>query len=183
MKGLMIDLETLSLRPTAAIIQIGAVVFDTDTGKLNKGFEINLKEKARSTNQHVDKDTLEWWTKVDPERAAMYEKIQKTGVKKLKLALDPFVEWCKKQRFSSVWANGAAYDIPIIEHALKSTGTEVPWSYRQIRDMRTLKVLFDPEECCGVDPVKPHDALSDARAQAEYVVKLYENAQAMKLLV
>ena len=62
----MLDLETLSTRPNAVILTIGAVKFDPFGGEVNteKGlyYRINVDEQI-AIDRHVMESTVEWWGK------------------------------------------------------------------------------------------------------------------------
>ncbi len=55
--------------------------------------------------------------------------------------MENFREWIRKhQSFSSfkIWSHGSCFDIAILEYTFKIMGVEIPWSYRNVRDTRTL---------------------------------------------
>jgi len=58
----MIDLETMSTRPNAAIVAIGAVAFNFATLEIGPKFYtvIDLRS-AQDVGLHVDGDTVLWW--------------------------------------------------------------------------------------------------------------------------
>lgn len=63
MTDIMIDLETLSLHPEAAVISIAAVQFDRKTGKVGTAFEVGVDLLPQMLNgSKVDQSTLDWWT-------------------------------------------------------------------------------------------------------------------------
>lgn len=60
---LMIDLETMGTRPTAAIVSIGAVFFDTESELLGDEFyeRIELNSVIQHEETTLEADTIKWW--------------------------------------------------------------------------------------------------------------------------
>lgn len=66
----MVDLETAGTGPDAAILAIGAVAFDRDTGRLGPTFytTINLAS-AVATGGQIEPATFTWWLQQDIRHA------------------------------------------------------------------------------------------------------------------
>lgn len=170
----MIDIETLSTRPTAAVVAIGAVAFDPDAGPdaVDPGAHgIEILVRPTSGRGHIDPDTLAWWVEQsEPARQRLAAAVFK-GVT-LPLALFRLSSWfhdCVHPE-ACVWAHGAGFDPPILEHHFGESGIVPPWNYRRVRDTRTLYMLASD----GVAPEipflgTPHSALDDAAHQARQV--------------
>jgi exodeoxyribonuclease VIII len=62
MNNVMVDLETMGNGPAAAIVAIGAVEFDPDTGQLGREFyrEVDLEDSAFRGGV-IDASTVLWW--------------------------------------------------------------------------------------------------------------------------
>lgn len=165
---IMIDLETLSTRPNAVILQIGAVAFDPSMyGRVGPSFAVNVDiQSCLDMGLVISGDTLMWWMDEDRKRA-LQSIVAGYPPRHLAGALDLFNDWVRSLEFDAVWANGAAFDFPIIENAYRATGLAAPWTHRQVRDMRTLRALYPDID--RVEPTLPHNAVSDARAQALFV--------------
>ena len=179
MTSIMIDIETLSTRPDAAILQIGAVQFDRDTGAVSNTFLVSVDKDFYDDNKafHQDEETIKWWSK-QPKAARDALNINK--VKTLPLALDRLVEWAEDIGFEEsynfgedeVWANGQ-FDLPILSYAFgRMYGDGVmPWKFRQERDLRTVmgelrintREIELPEACDGLIAHRAdHDAIRQA---------------------
>lgn len=169
---IMVDLETMGTGPNAAIMSIGAVVFDphyfTPSGNVYyQNIDLSTCMKAGLT---VDASTIEFWMKA-PAAAmnALWD-----GRWDITKALKDFAGWV--QNFSSkdfrIWAHGSNFDIVVLESAYRACGLTQPWAYNAMRDDRTLF------ELAGVD-LKDfnqgclHNALDDARNQAMAVQESY----------
>jgi hypothetical protein len=175
----MIDLETLSKRTDAAIVQVAAVAFDSETGETLSTFNRFVFEQH--SPGYLDVDTIAWW--LIQEGAAKFGKnVLENGVG-LSTALHDLCAWFTDQdnrdgvTFRSgvvegVWAHGATFDFPVLAFALDRCGIAVPWSHRAPRDTRTLYALA-PGGCPKVetDPARKHDALYDCEVQVQQVVQ------------
>ena len=63
----MIDIETLSTKNNAAILSIGAVKFNIKSGVIDTYYQNIDASTAKKFNRDIDKSTLEWWSKQNPE--------------------------------------------------------------------------------------------------------------------
>ena len=61
-EAIMIDIEAMGLGPNAAIIQIGAIIFREDDGKIKDRFDISVDLMSSLNNGgEVDQETVDWW--------------------------------------------------------------------------------------------------------------------------
>lgn len=171
----MIDLETMSTRKNAAILQIAAVEFDSDTGSIIVS-EFSEFISDGADHGHVDTQTVAWWMQQDAAKR-VGAGVGRVGVP-LRSALGSLHTWITQRGpFAGIWSHGASFDLPVLESAFVAFDLTKPWEYRAERDTRTLYALAG-----GMPAIAPgegfirHDALSDARLQAEQVI------QAMRLL-
>ena len=139
----MIDLETLSLRPDAAIIQVAAVEFEPITGgKIKVGVNAFIRSvDVFGQSRHSDPETIDWWRERTAEGSGVFiESATGKSAVKLPMALSLLNEWWQ-ERYNAgtmVWSHGAAFDIPILTHAYLQAGyPSAPWHYRSVRDTRT----------------------------------------------
>ena len=142
MKDIMIDLETMGVIPESAILVISAVAFEPlrrysqDPNFTVDQLEIlELRVDLESQeNRFIDEKTLQWWGKQDA--AVIDDMFGDHGRISLHTALEQLTRfvWNKGR----IWAQGIAFDIPILENAYKQCGMSVPWNYWQIRDSRTV---------------------------------------------
>ncbi len=165
---LMIDLETFSLHPHPAIVQIGAVVWDNEADRWSDarpsmfGWTISLQSSVMAGG-HVCPQTVSWWRAQSPEARAAIEE----NPIQLSKALDGLAKWMSTFPIERVWAHGAATDIPWLAAAYTAVGIDIPWSYRHPRDTRTLFDIAEPWGWEGEDPTgTAHDAVVDAVNQA-----------------
>jgi hypothetical protein len=175
----MLDLETFGLGPTAAIVQIGAVEFDPYCGLgrsvLGRRFQADVMlQSSLALGMTIDAATTKWWS----DRGGL----QQVSAQSLPTALQAFVSWWKEGNNAqqptepgpSIWSNGASFDVPIMQFALKQCGLAEPWHYRNIRDQRTAKAYATllGQLPGGKEKEPSHDALDDATQQA-FAVQRY----------
>ncbi len=157
--NVMIDLETLSTEPTAAILSIGAVSFFCDDPK---EFYDKVDTKENLAGFDTSASTLAWWDKQNSTvRAEAF-----SGTKPLNVVLDGLTEFLDSlQRPVTVWGKGANFDISILEHAYKVYSKKIPWKFTNIRCYRTLEAIAQIQ-LPKMDFFAKHNALADARHQA-----------------
>lgn len=171
MNHVMVDLETLDLKPTAVILSIGAVKFNPDTGQVQSpedGFHVFCRvEDQLQHGFSIAEATLVWWLEhnVDTLRTdwALKQRVP------LDEALRLFAQWLpSKEELRGFWSHGAAFDQAVLEYAyrVRSPDTGPPWGHRQSRDTRTLFALAQFEL---PDNTAKHVAISDAWTQATAV--------------
>jgi len=59
----MLDLETMSSKPDAPIVAIGAVFFEPSTGEIGAEFEEIIDLRSSSQYGKIEADTVLWWMK------------------------------------------------------------------------------------------------------------------------
>lgn len=174
MNAMMIDLETLSLRPDAFVLQAGICVANLDTGHiLTPAYNVWLKSDGQE-GRHIDRSTVGWWTSQDPMVA--------NGVFN---AQDPEYLWDSEKLFQhltfmmvakdvqTVWAGPGMFDLPVLTSLWQG---RKPWNYGQERCFMTLRKALDPDNHYIPDPnEKAHDAAADAEWQMQWLMGIYAN--------
>jgi hypothetical protein len=160
----MIDIETMGTTPGSAILSIGAVMF----GPAGLGDEFYAPISLAScmaSGLTIDPGTVAWWMKQsDAARAAAF----RDAAESLAAVLAQFTCWFELVNAEKPWCQGANFDAPLLEAAYRACGMTPPWKYWNVRDTRTLYELVGVK----VDRARGthHNALDDARAQAEAAV-------------
>lgn len=178
MLNVMLDLETMGKGPNAAIVSIGAVVFDPQAGTVQDrslAFYCNVDlESAVTAGGVMDASTVMWWMDQDSQaRVALLHKSPPTDIK---LALLEFQNWVEASNDGppsdvAIWGNGAAFDNVILRRAYERLGMEPPWKFWGDRCYRTLKALH-PEVPLPPDEGVHHNALDDAIFQARHALEI-----------
>ncbi len=141
MQHIMLDLETMDTKPTAAIAAIGAVAFDLTTGTLGKQFYQRVDiESSQQRGGTIGANTVKWWLRRSAE--ARSEVVADNAVS-IEWALNEFScfilrnntlqtvdnsQWCIRKGVR-IWAQGTDFDLPIITTAMQRINMQVPWDY------------------------------------------------------
>lgn len=132
---LMIDINTLDTRPTAAIISLAAVRFCVSPWvvEVDDSFVVNVDPKSCGQfGLTMDSNTLAYWKSQPKEiRSKFSENPISLGT-----ALDRFTDWAGKTR--EVWFNGVAFDYPIFVNAFSAVKKESPFITYCVQDMQTM---------------------------------------------
>ena len=171
---IMLDLETLSTKPTAVILSIGAVLF-TEQG-IHEQFYTAIKQPedlmgswALDGRFHVEQSTLDWWDKQSPEARLVF-----TDPKALEIenALDAFTAWIydvtEDWQQVRMWGNGSSFDNVILSHAYWRCEYKQPWKFYNDRCYRTVKNMYPNVKKRRVGT--HHHALDDAVTQAQHLL-------------
>ena len=139
MTDIMLDLETLSVRPDAAIIVIGAIKFfrEGDVLPLEKSDTFYRRitiESCKKAGLRIDNSTVRWWKEQD--KAVRYEALENPDRIPLNQALREFAIWMGNSTY--VWGNGDDFDCTILGEAFSRCNMKIPWKFFLTRDCRTL---------------------------------------------
>lgn len=163
----MLDLETLDTLPSAVILSIGACEFDLDGPIAGRQFYrvLSLPQQL-SRGRTTSDDTLAWWREQSDEARAVFAAPTVAPV----VALQDFAAFV--HGMDRLWSNGANFDGVLLTSLYHSFGMGVPWKFWQERCHRTLTDIYYSLFGTG-RPKKQvaHNALADARAQAEVAAK------------
>lgn len=179
---LMLDIETMDVQHSAAIVAIGAVVFDPRRSDKREDLtncfsaKVSLESNAKA-GRSMSASTIQWWlnqSKAAQEATFLGETLP------LGLALREFVTWVAKQevRPTRIWAKDPDFDCVIVQDACQQMNERWPFKFWESRSVRTIQELAFPDgdhptwdtEEGGVQ----HDALSDAKAQVLMVQLCHE---------
>lgn len=171
MKDIMIDIETMGKGSNAAILSIGAVIFDTDKGSLGDSFYVNVDiASCLYYKLQIDQDTKEWWDKQSQEAKDALKDPTPIPLPDALIMLNDFM----KNGIYRVWGNGVAFDNVILRNAFKAVNLKCPWDYWNDMCFRTLKKLFHVKTDIQIEGVK-HNALYDAKYQALVLIEIFKS--------
>lgn len=162
---IMIDLETMGTRPNAPIVSIGAVTFDADGIAREFYRNVDLKTSVAGGGV-IDPDTVMWWLRQDnPAREALTDE---AGIA-ITYALDDLTKWFPTT-VSGVWGNGASFDNVLLSESYIRAGMQQPWPFWKDKCYRTVKGMY-PDVALERSGTH-HNALDDARTQAEHLIAI-----------
>jgi hypothetical protein len=180
-RHIMVDIESLDVRPTGIILSIGAVEFDPLIGYMGAEFLRNIDTAScTALGMTTDSDTQEWWARQAPEAWAATQDNQVP----IREALTDFADFCRGDDTTNagepapIWCKGPSFDFAMLTNAYRMCAIPLPWQFRQERDLRTAIQLaqdiygFKKPAHTGV----PHSALDDARHQVLVLIGAYQKA-------
>ena len=168
MKDIMLDLETMGNGSDAAIIAIGAVEFDVEAGELGREFYTTVDlESSVGAGGVIDASTVLWWMQQSDEARKEFSRPGATIIEALLL----FGSWSREVCDVCVWGNGATFDNVILANAYRRAGIDKPWPYWADRCFRTVRAINPPVDMSDYQGVA-HNALSDAKWQAMYMIRM-----------
>jgi len=140
MTDVMIDIETLSTKPNAVIVSIGAIRFDRNKplDKLENYDQLYMRvsrESCEVLGMDIDHSTVEWWARQD--ETIRYEALENpTDRLDIKDALKKLNTWFGSSKY--IWGHGDDFDCVILTQAYIKCGQPIPWKFWNTRDTRTL---------------------------------------------
>lgn len=163
-----IDLETLSTKPDAVLLTIGAIKFDpftNDPPYSDFYYRANVDEQT-AMGRHVEEGTLEWWSRQPDEivKEALSDDNRHPVTKILK-ELNKYLVGVDR-----IWCQGPVFDIAILENLYRQLDMHWNWAFYNIRDSRTLFSLMPRDPRKDIE-FAAHNALEDCRIQSICVQK------------
>lgn len=173
----VLDLETMSIKQDAAIIEIGMVIFNHDSvasaipNILEQWSGAIRLESAMKHGGITDGGTVTWW--LDPDRSEARDNWSLSIKISLPSALNEVAiilgKYSTTQPLPLIWGNGVNFDNAILKSAYERLEVKVPWGFRQDADFRTLKLLYKDVVPEPAFVGTPHIALDDARHEAVWL--------------
>ena len=175
----MLDLETMSKKSNAAIVSIGAVEFNLDTGETGREFYrvIDLKS-CLDLGLTVEASTIYWWLQQSQgaRDAICHEPVH------LSVVVQEFNNWmqdCIEK--VNIWGNAARFDIGKLEDAYVACGyNKNPWYFRSERDVRTLGGFAPDIKANSLFIGNEHNPIDDCKHQIAYCHKIWKKLNGKK---
>lgn len=187
--NIMLDLETLSTAPNAAVFSLAAVQFDPmtldtpDTVRQLESFMVNFTfESVLEKGMRVDGSTLTFWW----DQPAEYREFYLAGRMHVERGMEMLWDWFAKLLMEVkgeskfvMWAMGTDFEGRIFDNLTKSCYRQVPWKYTNKMDVRSICKF------AGVDrkkeipelPYHNHHPLVDCWRQVLLVQECYSNTR------
>jgi hypothetical protein len=171
---LMLDLETMGKRAGCAIVSIGAVEFDIETGKFGREFYERVElQSCLNVGLFVEASTVYWWMQQSDAARKEFCAEPKANIKGALERLDAFMACLGDYQ---IWGNGASFDLSILEAAYFAIGTgeNLPWKFRNERDVRTLvslaPIIKQNYPFIGTE----HSPIDDCKYQIGYCYEIWK---------
>lgn len=172
----MVDIETLGTAPGSVILSIGAVPFGRAGIGTKSFYRIINRDTCRAAGLTEDRSTAEWWERQTEEAKKVLMIANGPTSHAVSKVLYQFGLWLTEFEPNVdhivVWGNGAAFDNILIHEAVRRCGLTPLWSHMNDRCYRTLKNMRPDIKLVREGTF--HNALDDARSQAQHAVKLIE---------
>lgn len=168
MNHAMLDLETMGVTNSPALLQISAVQYDPFTGKMGAEFRQNIcLESSVAAGLGVSASTIQFWMSPELQTARKWVLEKPKPLNEVLLA---FTEWMKNNNIQFVHGNGSASDCVWLRSAYKAACIQAPFTFRQDMCMRTIRNLARDlgfiDTMIPFDGI-PHDGLDDAKYQVK----------------
>jgi len=176
----MVDLETMGNFSNAAIVSIGAVEFDINTGETGREFysKVDL-QSCLDRGLTVNASTIEWWlTQNEKARIA----VAVGDGKNITQMLHEFKLYLEELGANTVqfWGNGITFDGVILTEAYRACKLKEPWNFRCERDVRTL-VSLAPEIKANYPKFgTEHNPIDDCKFQIGYCTAIWKKLNSPK---
>jgi 3' exoribonuclease, RNase T-like len=164
---LMLDQETVGVKPGCVILQTAAVFFDENMNYESYNSYISL-DNSMKNGFKPEASAMKFWMKQKKEIA---DRVW-GGSDMLNQTLIELTEFISTRPQTRVWSRGSHFDFPILEYAYEKFFLPIPWHFRKVRDLRSLMDFFNVEQEVNEEA---HDALADCNSQivsARKILKL-----------
>lgn len=166
----MIDLETMGLAANAAIVSIGATIFDQHQIVDRFYSPVNL-DSCLNAGLSTTESTVKWWSEQSNEARNAWKTSDAPTVQ---IALENFYKWLKPSDINikqiCPWGNGVDFDMVILKSAYEAINLDAPWMFYNQFCFRSLKNMFPVESI--VRRGTHHNALDDAEHQTNHLHKI-----------
>lgn len=169
---IMVDLETLGKGPDAVVTQAAFKAVYADDPDETVAFESYYLpiEPQTELGRRMDPETVVWWMNQEDKARRKFDKNIGGDVHTLISMVNSFIRDIQVVIDDAddyeIWARGPQFDVVILESLFESVATKAPWSYRNVRDLRTLMAITSVKsENVKSDDIVKHVALEDCRFQ------------------
>ncbi|MGF0347650.1 3'-5' exonuclease [Rhodococcus sp. IEGM1300] len=179
---IMVDIETLGTEPGSTIFQIAAAAFDITNGDIVSEFDKVADIYCRD-DLKIMGGTLKFWLNDNRET---YFKLQERASGCPHVMVADFWRWLtaftdQEDADVYLWGNGILFDNLFLKKAFQEEGLDYPISFRNDRDVRTLREMAEMKAGLTGVPFSyekvgtAHDALDDVRSQINMVVAAFNS--------
>ena len=179
MKHVMLDLETMGLRPDAAIVSIGACHFD-GTEILSTFYRPVSLASCLEVGLTTTPSTVDWWSKQPIEAQLAWRTDDALNLESALYGFNRWLDGFSDPKRTAVWGNGANFDPVLMTSAYEALGADPPWQYWAVHCFRTVRSLHRSI----AEPARlgtHHHALDDAVHQARHLQKIAAVSRAFTL--
>lgn len=171
---LMLDIETLAAKTERAVVsQVALIGYDLDKDEMipiRHHQYYPLHPQIKDLKRVIEADTIIWWMTQPDEARRHFLECASDDVEELPALLKNLSMMFKdmtRGRPYEIYANSPSFDCKIVQSLLDDFGMQVPWDFRQERDLRSLCAMagVDPKAVPHVPGFIAHNAYWDCRQQ------------------
>jgi len=176
--NIMIDIETGGLVPGSSIFSIGACYFALSAkgpylpeSLAHSFYSVIDRASCKEVGLAEYAETMEWWGK-QAEEARMSTLYGRVPVKTALTDLATYITEAREAGYKVLlWCKQNNFDFSLLEAAYKACDIDLPWTFRELRDCRTVFEMFSCYFAAGTEDaltkgITKHNALDDAVHQA-----------------
>lgn len=179
----MLDLETMGIEESAAILEIALYPFELDgtpTGIEPFHQSIDLTG-CLLEGMTVDKKTQQWWMNQDPKAKWELRHAEKADIRS---AIRESHAWlsdlCRKYEVH-LWCRGLNFDVPKYERCVRMLlEEELPYDWWNLEDARTYAHIFDVHNADIEFEGIRHTAAADCRHQIRIVQEAWQRKELLR---
>ena len=164
MNSLSLDIETLSTKFNAVILEIGIVRF-TETNIVDTLVLYPSLDEQIDNGQIADDDTMEWWKRTNPEYLSKLLSIDRISIKDCH---EQFVKFSSP--YDKLWANSPAFDCVITNTMFQLAGLTSVTDFRRELCLRTYQHITGKN--IPRNMADAHSTMADALHQAKFIQTL-----------
>lgn len=168
--NLMIDIETFGTDLCSVVLSIAATPFnETEIGEKIYFHHLPIESQLKM-GRTISQETWNWWSEQTLNPVA--KPTNGTDLDAYMILLSNFISDLEDgQDELRIWSNPPQFDIKILEDMYKQVGRPIPWSHRQICDVRTVKKLLGKDRYAEFMNKEAHNPVSDNEFQIKIVQK------------
>jgi DNA polymerase III epsilon subunit-like protein len=166
----MLDLETMGHESYSAIVSIGAIKFNINTGDIGERFYCNVNlQSCLDLGLIVNGRTIMWWLKQNEDARKHLSEQPQISITE---ALMQFKSFYNEEYY--IWGNSARFDCGILQNAYHKAKIELPWDFRKERCLRTLVTLNPNIKINHIPKGVAHNAIDDCINQIQYCCEIWK---------
>jgi hypothetical protein len=165
----MIDLETMGLKPTSAIVSIGCTFFN-QTEILDQFHQPITLQSCLDAGLTQDQSTVEWWSRQSVDARSSWDNENAVDLNEGLLRFVHFLRLHSSEKTCCPWGNGSDFDIVLLVNAFDKIGADAPWKFYNHHCFRTMKNVFQVGDVPRTGTY--HSAIDDAITQTKHLHRI-----------